>query len=324
MEPTVDTLSEDVSEIHKELEALRAKIQSLHENELFPLRQQASTLDLRFKQVAAAYFIVTLVLAAFGLNAYFREMPKKITEVIETLPGKIDEALKPEVETQVADARKEILEKLKAKMDDVVYASVDFQKVLDEYDKGRMKLVDLDEFVKARLRNEIIVSFYTDVLLKHQEYLAAIELLEELKDKEIFPKECERAEMYCQAGSIQWIMSLSERSPERAERQTRDARRWLENAWKKGQERHITQDIRRPLEWLVLLHLSQGQERLARERAQQYKDSGGDWADLSSHTKKSWFKDLKDRGRPIEQGLEKILASVFSDGKPASRSSGQP
>lgn len=333
MKPTVDKLAEDLEKTKRELlklsedkekidqELLKFERQlvDIQSSKILPLGEQISNIKAKLLYAATVGTGVAIVLAAFGLTAWFWKLPKMTDEMISSLPQKISVILKPEVEKQVGAARTEIIANLNDKMEDVIYASGDFQKALDEYRDGDMKLVDLHEIVENRLKNEIIVSLYTDILLRDQEYVSAMELLRQLKDNHIFPKPNNRYELYCQAGSIQLIMSLNEQSQARA-RQISDARRWLEEAVKKGQERRSRKDMRRPLEWLVFLHLSQGEERLAAERAQQYKDLGGKPTNLSSHTGKKLFCDLKKEGPLINQGLERILARVFSETKSAADS----
>jgi hypothetical protein len=317
MKPSLDKLSEDMEKGRKEQESIRENLLSIREKELLQLREQVSNIKANLLQALAVGAGVVFVLAAFGITAWFWKLPAKIDEVVTALPQRINEVLQPEVRGQVEAAREQILANMNDKMDDVVYANGDFQDSLEEYRKGEINLAELREIVKDRLRNEIVVSLYTDILLDREVYPSACELLEDLKENDIFPAKYKRCEMYTQAGVIQWIMSLNEPSRHRAERMTRDARQWLEEAVKKGRDRHSKTLTRIPLKWLIFLHLSQGNEPLAIDRAKQYKSLGGDGAQLSSQTQRKWFADLNTKRGLMESGLNKVMADVFDEHKSA-------
>lgn len=320
MKPPASKPSEEIEKIRQEQEGLHAKFQSLRENELFQLREQVSNLNARFWIAVAAYGTVATIIALFGANTYFREIPNSFKDAVIKATETIPIEVKRQVAKQVEAAAQGVEDTLYTRTEDLTYANNDFQKVLGEYEKGDLTLAELREIVKDRLRNEIVVALYADILLSKEVYPSAIELLEDLREQDIFPSKYRRPEAYTQAGAIRWIMSLREPSRDNAERMRREACRWLEDGVKKGRDLHSKTQTRMPLVWLVFLHLSQGDESMAMERARQYKFLGGNGADLSCQTKRKWFENLKDRRRFVEDGLKKIMAEVFDEAKPAATS----
>jgi hypothetical protein len=301
MEPVVDKLSEDMQKIRREQEELRVEFQALvnKDKDFAPLRDQIKTIDSWFKWISVA----AAVLAFLGLNAYYLELPKKI-----------DAAIQKKVDDEVKDARTQVLQKLNEGMENLVYASTDFQKALDEYKSGDIGLSELGKIVKARLQNEIVVSLYADVLLNEREYLSAFELLKTLKERKLIPQEYKRSVIYTNAGCIQLIESSKAETIKLQVELINEARGYLERAVDDAQACYIKTDIRMPLKWLVFVHLSLDQKRLALERARHYKKEGGKRADLVSHTDSQWFKNLVEKHPSIEDNLKSIVADVFAEG----------
>lgn len=317
MKPPAGKFSEDIEKICQEQEELHRQFQSLRENELFQLREEVSNLKNRFWIAVAAYGTVAAIIALFGANTYFLEIPRKFDKAVAQASQDVPVEVGRQIGKQVEDAREQILKKLRDKMEDVVYASSDFQKALDEYKSGDMGLSELGKMVKARLRNEIVVSLYTDVLLKEQEYLSAFDLLKTLKDRKLIPDEYKRSVIYTNAGCIQWIESLNAEPREHQKELIAEARGYLERAVEEAQSCYIKTEIRRPLEWLVFVYLSQNQKKLALEQARLYKREGGKRADLVSHTGSQWFNDLVKIQPSAKDDLRSILADVFPESKSA-------
>jgi pentatricopeptide repeat protein len=308
-----------------DLEQVLREQAELHEKQLSSLQQRVNDLESKFTlyRSRALWLIAFLGLGSFGgwiwLTNHIADSAK--AEVGTAVKAQIAHAVKDQIDPKVATIIKDVDGKLEdlrfrieQEMDDLVRTNRVFLEVIDDVTAEKLPPIALHRLPKERIQTDGLFNLYVDALVKWGEYEAAYQLLSELKNRGKFPKNFKWPDSYSQAGLIHWVKALSLSRPER-EGETQQAVDLLIEAAKLGGENPPCglgqMEIRRPLELLVFLSLSQGKKTNAKYFAQRAKNVGTTRSDLSGYLNRTWFAKLKENQPNIQQDLEEILSTTF-------------
>lgn len=312
--------TEGMEQIRKEQLELREKVLQLRENELLQLRQQVIRLEGTLKMLVTIVTVFATLATFFGLNTYFRELDKKVDEVVSAaMKGHVENAKKrwnEQVSAHLAEMRSSAQARAFAVTDDLYEVTFVLQDEISRFHSTR----DTDGLAALAMKwkeNEYLFGIYTDALIRKGEYQSASQYLDALKAQGIFPQKFGRPGSYLNAGVILWWSSLTEPSPKLEGARMREASVLLERALDLAKEAQSKRLTSMSMEHLILFRLYEGRHAQAAQLAKQFKDLGGSKDVLNSCKTRRWFKGSMNRRPSFPGDLEELTASVFPEGKPA-------
>jgi len=310
----------------EDMEKIRRELDEVREKKLFSLQQQVDSHESNFKFIR---WVAVGLISFLGLGTVggWIMLTKYIQNAVEdqlnaTVNTQIQKALKeqinPRIDSTVKDVDcrlKELDGRLSVEMDDLVRTNRVFLEVIDEVKEAKLPPTALHRLPKQRIQSDGLFNIYTDALVHYGDYEEAYRLLCELKDAGKFPAKFNWPDSFTQAGLILWVNALSSSESSGG---TQEAGRWLRKAERLARENigSVKMEIRRPLEFLVFLSLSEDKMADAEYYAGEAKRWGTKRADLVGYKNRPWFGKLKRKRPEIDHELEELLSMVFPDEMP--------